>query len=238
MELKIESGAIETLAGVAEIINQNNREKMSVFCPMCDQNQRKSPDSHNAAVFIDNEKIPFLFCSSCKSRGKGEYKSGSFYLDHNEKYTIQSKILNRVVFRDIISDQYFLGDKSKISGEYNINKISKQNISNALKNRKMAIPDIIDEVEYFHDFSKDTVIDVENGFVNRYIPTNYMLINPKKGKKTKIPETIEKLMRHICGNSDEIFTSLVHNLAYCIQNRKKLIIAYLFQGTQGTGKGL
>jgi len=43
---------------------------------------------------------------------------------------------------------------------------------------------------------------------------------------------------HICGDDQDVFDLLINHLAYMVQKRVKTRIAYLFQGTQGTGKGV
>ncbi|MFC1554131.1 primase-helicase family protein [candidate division KSB1 bacterium] len=214
------------------------KTKTIIYCPFCDPKERGNPDQHNAFIDLNNKGVPYIFCSSCQSRGRGVKKSGVYNLDNEATHKLEAKKLNTIIFRDILSDKYFLGEKSRRSGLYGFNAISKQNIKNALLERGMTIPDVISEAEHIFDFTSEKINELEKGFVNRYIVPEILTRDAPNEKTYQIPEYTNKLMLHICGDDTEVFNSLINHLALMVQKRDKLRIAFLFQGVPGTGKGM
>ena len=212
-------------------------EKTVVFCPFCDHSERGNPDSHNASIELQKTGEPSIYCASCKSRGHGINGSGVYTLDNNDAFQVQSKSMEVPVFRDILSDKYYIGDRSKRTGIFKYHSIAKQNISNALKVREMAIPDKYTEVEFDYDFSNRIRQDLNKGFVNRYVCPEILLAAPNKNVFV-VPQYTKKVMQHIVGNSQEVYDSLINHLAHMVQTGNKLRVAFLFQGVQGTSKGL
>ena len=214
------------------------KEKLSIFCPFCNHEERDNPDGHNASIELDELEVPRIFCSSCESRKKGVNGKGLYFLENDQQYRLQSEKLRVAVFRDILTSKYYMGDVSKRTGEYRFDGINKQDISNALKYRGLSVPSVYDEAEYDIDFSKrNTIIDIENGFVNKYIPTK-ILVDPQCGLQGNIPPYTEKIMMHFTGGCTKAFNSLINHLSYMVQTGDKLRVAFLFQGVQGTGKGI
>lgn len=228
-ELKDEHGKIFKVRDV--------KEKTVVFCPFCDPKERGNPDSHNASIELNKTGEPSIYCASCESRGKGINGTGVYTLDNNEAFLVQSKAMEVPVFRDILSDKYYIGDKSKRTGVFEYHSIAKMNIPNALKSRDMAIPDKYPEVEFDYDFSNRIRYDMEKGFVNRYVAPEILLAEPNKNVFV-VPKYTKKVMQHIVGNSQEVYESLINHLAHMVQTGNKLRVAFLFQGVHGMGKGL
>lgn len=214
------------------------KEKTVIFCRFCDPKDRGNPDQHNASIQLNPTGEPTIFCASCKSRGKGINGTGVYTLDNNEAFQVQSKKLEVPVFRDILSDKYYIGDKSKRTGIFEYHSIAKMNIPNALKNRDMAIPDKYPEVEFDYDFANRIRYDMDKGFVNRYVAPDILLAEPNKKNVFVVPKYTKKVMQHIVGNSDEVYESLLNHLAHMVQEGEKLRVAFLFQGVAGTGKGI
>lgn len=228
-ELKDEHGKIFKVKDV--------KKKTVVFCPFCDHKERGNPDSHNASIELNKTGEPSIYCASCESRGNGINGSGVYTLDNNEAFLVQSKALEVPVFRDILSDKYYIGDESKRTGIFEYHSIAKMNIPNALKSRDMAIPDKYPEVEFDYDFADRIRYDMEKGFVNRYVCPEILLAEPNKNVFV-VPPYTKKVMQHIVGNSQEVYESLINHLAHMVQEGKKLRVAFLFQGVHGTGKGI
>lgn len=212
--------------------------KIIIFCPFCDPKERGNPDSHNASIELNPTGEPSIYCASCESRGNGISGSGVYTLDNNEAFLVQSKAMEVPVFRDILSDKYFIGDTSKRTGVFEYHSIAKQNIPNALKSRDMAIPDKYPEVEFDYDFANRIRYDMDKGFVNRYVAPDLLLAEPNKKNVFVVPPYTKKVMQHIVGNSQEVYESLINHLAHMVQTGNKLRVAFLFQGVAGTGKGI
>jgi len=212
-------------------------EKTQIFCPFCDPEERNNPDSHNAAVYIKNG-VPSIYCSSCESRGRGLGKKGVYLLDATQAFNLAVEHKGVIVFRDIISDKYYLGEYSKVQETYCFHAISKQNISNALIERGITVPDVFPEMEFQSDFTSDKIIDMAKKCVNRYVVPKVLSQTPVTGKGKTIPKYTDLLTKHICGNDPDVYELLINHQAYIVQNRVKTRVAFLFQGTQGTGKGI
>jgi hypothetical protein len=90
----------------------------------------------------------------------------------------------------------------------------------------------------------DPTLDVQyipgDTTLNTFRATEYMM-RPKtetKSKLSNIPPTINKLLRSVLGNpTDEIYWHFVNWLAYIFHTRTKATTAWVFSGTEGTGKG-
>ncbi|MFC1536126.1 primase-helicase family protein [Candidatus Neomarinimicrobiota bacterium] len=228
-ELKDEHGNIIKVKDV--------KKKTVIFCPFCDHKDRGNPDGHNASIQLNPTGEPSIYCASCESRGKGINGTGVYTLDNNEAFLVQSEKLEVPVFRDILSDKYYIGDKSKRTGIFEYHSIAKMNIPNALKNRSMAIPDKYPEVEFDYDFANRIRQDLSKGFVNRYVCPEILLAEPNKNVFV-VPQYTKKVMQHIVGNSQEVYESLINHLAHMVQTGNKLRVAFLFQTCPGTGKGI
>ena len=214
------------------------KNKMSIFCPFCIKEERDNPDKHNASIQLDEKNVPMIYCASCDSRDKGVSKKGNYFLDADETFTIQSQSLNVTVFRDILTDKYYLGAVSKKSGEFEFNQITKQNISNALKIRGVGMPSTFNEAEFGYDFTdRDRIFDLEHGFVNRFIAPKVLKDSPESFVAV-IPNYIRRVINHLVGDCPKVFEAFINHLAYMVQTGDKLRVAFLFQGIQGTGKGI
>jgi len=219
------------------ILVRDIKEKTKIFCPFCDPEERNNPDGHNAVVYLKNG-VPYIYCSSCQSRGRGLGKKGVHQLEPNQAFELAVEHLGVIVFRDVITDKYYLGEMSKAQRRYGFNAISKQNIPHALANRDIPIPDLYPDMEFFPDFASDKIVDMEHRFVNRYIVPDVLRMTAPLGAGKSIPKYIGLLTMHICGDDRDVFNLLINHLAYMVQKRIKTRVAFLFQGTQGTGKGV
>ncbi len=213
------------------------KSKTRIFCPFCDPEKRGNPDIDNAAVYLENG-VPHIYCSSCDGHQKGLGKKGVYQLEPNQAFELAVANMGVIVFRDIITDKYYLGEFSKAQDRYGFNVISKHNIPNALAIRDIPIPDLFPEMEFFPDFASDDIVDLERGFVNKYIVPDVLRNPPVPGTCLAIPKYTGLLTMHICGDDQDVYDLLINHLAYMVQNRVKTRVAYLFQGTQGTGKGV
>jgi hypothetical protein len=214
------------------------KKKTVIFCPFCDHSKRAKNPKHNASIELNPTGEPSVYCASCDSRGKGIGGSGVYTLDNNEAFQVQSAKLEVPVFRDILSDKYYIGDNSKRTRVFEYHSIAKQNIPNALKSRDMFIPDKYPEVEFDYDFANRIRYDMDKGFVNRYVCPELLLAEPNKKNVFVVPQYTKKVMQHIVGNSQEVYESLLNHIAYMVQTGDKLRVAFLFSGVAGTGKGM
>ena len=92
--------------------------------------------------------------------------------------------------------------------------------------------------EWDMDFNpKDSVrVDFDNRSINTFQLTEYMRTPVRK--VTKCPPTIFKIIEHVLAKDVDAIEYFMNWLAFIAQERDRTMTAWIFQGTQGTGKGL
>ena len=210
-----------------------------IFCPVCGDKDFRTNTGHNAVIKINNEtNLPFIFCSSCKSRGLGAGGKGVYNIHNNDGYNIKSKENNTIVFIDTLTSRYMGGCFEPGMEDYIIRPLTTiDHVKQFCHYHKLPIPEIFSRARHELVFASNEMFDYKKGFVNKYIATS-LLKNPvPKGHISKLPENIDKIIDHVLASDKEIKSQFYNDLAWFIQNRQKLITTYLFQGTEGTGKG-
>lgn len=79
-------------------------------------------------------------------------------------------------------------------------------------------------------------VDFDNRTVNTFQLTEYMRTPVRK--VTKCPPTIFKIIEHVLAKDVDAIEYFMNWLAFIAQERDRSMTAWIFQGTQGTGKGL
>lgn len=79
-------------------------------------------------------------------------------------------------------------------------------------------------------------VDFANKTVNTFQLTDYMRAPVKR--VTKCPPTIFKIISHVLANDIDAVEHFMNWLAFIAQYRDRTMTAWIWQGTQGTGKGL
>lgn len=79
-------------------------------------------------------------------------------------------------------------------------------------------------------------VDFDNRTVNTFQLTEYMRTPVKK--TLVCPPTILKIIGHVLGNDIDATEHFLNWLAFIAQERDRTMTAWIFNGTQGTGKGL
>lgn len=80
-------------------------------------------------------------------------------------------------------------------------------------------------------------VDVEHRTVNLFTETEYML-NVSKKAPPAVPKTIFKIMSHMLANDAATIAHLLNWLAFIVQRRERPKTAWVWYGTEGTGKGM
>lgn len=79
-------------------------------------------------------------------------------------------------------------------------------------------------------------VDFENRTINTFELTSYMRTPVRR--VAKCPTTVFKIISHVLGDDVDAVEHYMNWLAYIAQFRERTMTAWVFQGTQGTGKGL
>lgn len=227
-------------------------KKIPIFCPICgfDTQVRSEKDprllKQNAFIRIGENKLPYINCQSCAARGEGQDKNGSYFLNNQDQASLAQKIHNFFIFRDKLADRWWEVSFSKLQNHiafFPLNKTS--SIEHAYwQHAKVAPPDFktLPQAEFKLRFDRKELYDFKEGFVNKFFPTKYMkeadeLAKLHSGAPAPLPHYTALLIRHISA-SDEMFEAFLDWLAWIYQRRTKTIVAWLFQGVQGTGKDI
>ncbi len=221
--------------------------KIAIFCPLCgfDTQVRSEKNvnllKQNAFIRIGEDSLPYINCQSCGSRNQGADKKGSYFLDTREQTSFLQKEKQFFIFRDTITDSWWECSYSKLQQKQVFKPLSsRQSIEHTYwQHLKREMPDIKEFPQYEMRlaFNNPKVLDEENSFVNRYIPTKVMqnVLNADKVYQ-EVPPNIKRLILHICGESDFLYEKFIDWIAYIFQRRSKTYIAWIFQGVQGVGK--
>lgn len=142
-----------------------------------------------------------------------------------------------LAFLDKRSGQYFRGTYDNGTDELDLYPAKNETqIRHFAKQNGVPIGDFIPEWEVIFDPHDNVRVDIANQTINTFVPTQYMLANPKP--VATLPPITNKIISHVLGGEPEIIDHFMNWLAAILQTRGQTKTAWLFQGTQGTGKGL
>lgn len=211
-----------------------------IFCPVCgDANFRSNLGRHNAVKKFNEDGLPFIFCSSCQSRNMGVSGSGVYNLHPDDAFKLKSEANNSYVFIDTLTSEIYGGCHDKQENDFVIRKQGGFTYAKQFcKFHGIPVPDVYPRARFELRFNSDNIIDFDNELVNKYRAPEVLKTPIPEGQVASLPKTIGKILDHVVAHDKEILDQLINDLAYLVQRRRKLITAYLFQGTQGTGKGL
>ncbi|MBL7003554.1 MAG: hypothetical protein ISR69_05975, partial [Gammaproteobacteria bacterium] len=78
-----------------------------IYCPYCGKSDLRTGDGHNAVIMINDDGMPFLFCSSCQSRGLGN--DGVYNFEKVDGYVYRLALDDKLVFIDTLKARYMGG---------------------------------------------------------------------------------------------------------------------------------
>ncbi|MBC8194116.1 MAG: hypothetical protein H8E18_17145 [FCB group bacterium] len=222
-----------------EIVLNDIEPDTPIYCPVCGGADYRSNSGHNAVwMFNDKTELPFIYCSSCDSRGLGAGGKGVYNLNRDEAHKIQSEKENAIVFVDTITSRYYGGCVENGMRDFVVRPITTIDLVHQFcKYNKLQIPDIFPRARFELKFNRDETFSYDEGFVNKYVATEYLRKPVPEGHIAGLPEYIGKVINHVLADDEEIKKQFYNDMAWFIQNRQKMITSYLFQGVEGTGKG-
>ncbi len=138
------------------------------------------------------------------------------------------------VFRDEITDSFFIGIKDPVDKVLSVDSIAKQNIGDFFAEFGRSPPDPLPTWTRKFDPTNMTQYDTARKLFNAWRPTEYME-NAKP--VASVPTTIDKILKHI--TVDKItYDRFLNWLAFIYQRRTKSGTAWILHGCPGTGKGV
>ena len=140
-----------------------------------------------------------------------------------------------VVFRDIETDRYYNmlinQEDEKITFMHLAS--SKERLTDFLAQYGAEAPEFIEDFNLVFKPNSYSQYDLTKKVINKFIPTKYM---ESTNTSTDMPPIIQDVIRHICVD-EETYNHFINWLAFIFQRKQRAETAWVFQGTQGTGKG-
>jgi hypothetical protein len=149
-----------------------------------------------------------------------------------------------LAFRNFKESRYMNGWYDPANNIVELRYCSKDQLEDFLKSNNQPVPDyymdwnvIYDPTVPLHPYEP---IDFDKRVINTFVPSSYMMIqmSPLQKKITQCPPTIQRLLESLCGTDQDTIDRWHNHLAYILRTRKKTRIAWVFQGVEGTGKGV
>lgn len=142
-----------------------------------------------------------------------------------------------ITFREWRADTYYNGWYDEETNEVELNPVrSKDKIADFLASNGVPMPDPIHDWTYKFDPTDERIFDAGDKFVNRFVPTKYMLEARKLKPVTIMPDYIHKIIYHAVGSDEQSYEYFVNWLAYIYQYRRMTQTAWVLHGVEGTGK--
>jgi len=208
-----------------------------IYCPFCGQSDERGGDGHNAVIKINGDDLPFLFCSSCKSRGHGH--AGVYNFDDPDRYIYRLNLEDKLVFIDVLKSKYMGGCFEPGQHDYVCRELGgTEHVRQFCHYHKVPYPRVYPRARYELIFNSDQRADFDAGYVNIYNAPAPLREPVPKAWVPERPETIHRIIDHVFAHDTDIVDRFYNNMAWFTQTRQKLITSFLMQGVEGTGKGL
>jgi len=207
-----------------------------IYCPFCGLSEDRTGDGHNAVIKINDAGLPFLFCSSCQSRGMGN--KGVYNFHEVDGYVYRLGLDDKLVFIDTLKARYMGGCFEEGLDDYIVRDLGGTDLAKQFcKYHEIPYPDTFPRARFELIFNSDERAEFDKGYVNKYSVTDLLKTPNPPGHVAKKPKYIGKLIDHVMAHDSAITDRFYNDMAWFVQNRKKLITSHLWQGVEGTGKG-
>lgn len=145
-----------------------------------------------------------------------------------------------LIFREWRKDSYYNGYYHHKTGKLELHETKNiTRLQHFAAGNGIEAPEVIPDWIMYFDPTDLSPFDINKPKINTFVPTPY-LINCIEHPKVvqEIPPLIHSIITSVTGNDDPCFQFFVNWLAFIFQTRKKTRTAWVFQGIEGTGKGL
>ena len=149
-----------------------------------------------------------------------------------------------LAFRDLETGVYYHGQYTSSINELQLAVArSEKQVRDFCMQHGMPMGDFVPIWQMvFEPKSESPRIDVESRKINMFSETEYMLNvsthGAPKSKPRVIPKTIKKIMSHMLAGDFATIQHLTNWLAFIVQKRERPRTAWVWYGTEGTGKGM
>lgn len=142
-----------------------------------------------------------------------------------------------LAFRDFETAVYYNGMWNKETNELTLAVArGPEQLRDFLMQHGQPIGEFIPDWNVIFDPSTLVAVNTEKKTVNLFQPTRYMLM--PKDPTAKVPPLTKRILLSLLGDDEECYERLLNNLAVMLQYRTMPGTAWVFHGTERTGKGL
>lgn len=153
-------------------------------------------------------------------------------------YQPNSQGLIYLAFRDFKTSNYFNGfyDTNTDKLELAMAK-SESQLRQFMKQHGQTLGDFIPDWDLVWNPHNPNVVDSTKNELNTYQPSDFFLI-ARLPHAANVPPTISKVIDHVLGHDPATIDHFLNWLACIVQYQTRTGTAWVWQGTQGTGKGV
>jgi hypothetical protein len=149
-----------------------------------------------------------------------------------------------LAFRNFRESRYMNGYYDPNTKSLDLNYCSREQLADFLQSNGLPVPEFYPDWNVIYDptvpLNPYNPIDITNRTLNLFVPSKYML-NPPSALTKKVkqcPPLIHRVLMSLMGNDQALVDHWHNYAAYILRERKKTRTAWVFQGIEGTGKGL
>ena len=189
----------------------------------------------------DNPKFIFNF------KGEPAYRTEDLLPEYWAKiqqasttYTPNPQGITYLAFRDFKTSNYFNGSYNASTSHLELAMAKNETqLRQFMQQHGQTMGEFVPDWNLVWNPNNPTIVDTGTKQLNTYQPSLYFQTTPTKGKKpTALPPTISKVISHVLANDVPTINHLINWLAVIVQTKNKTGTAWVWHGTQGTGKGV
>ena len=153
-------------------------------------------------------------------------------------YTPNSKGIIHLAFRDFRTSNYYNGSYDSVSKQLNLAMAKNESqLRQYMKQHGQILGECIPDWNIVWKPHSTSVVDPSLFELNTFQPSEYAQLT-KLPKTPAPPQTIHKVVSHVLGQDPATIDHFYNWLACIVQKRDRTGTAWIWQGTQGTGKGV
>jgi hypothetical protein len=152
-------------------------------------------------------------------------------------YAPNSKGLIYLAFRDFRSSNYYNGTYDTGTEKLVLAMAkSESQLRHFMKQHGQPLGECVPDWDLIWNPHSAKVVDADKHELNMYAPSEFEALAPAKPKN--IPSTIKYVIEHVMGHDQRTIDHFLNWLAVIVQFKTRTGTAWVWQGTQGTGKGV
>jgi hypothetical protein len=160
----------------------------------------------------------------------------------NSTYAPNPKGITYLAFRDFQTSNYFNGWFDANTSQLSIAQAKNEaQLRQFMQQHGQTMGEFVPDWNLVWDPHNPTIVNTTKKQVNTYQPSVYFQSKPSSTKAKKLPvlpPTIAKVISHVLGHDAPTIKHLLNWLAVIVQTKNKTGTAWVWHGTQGTGKGV